>query len=204
MISKEGLKRLTLRALGHQVGVSRTAPYRYFANKDALLFAIAEEGFNELTTRYREINRDESIDALSKLQHIGLAYIEFAIQNPGAFRLMFGQEITRHQRSEKLCVSAGKTFSEYLTAVKAFQDDKKIIEGDLTVLANYSWATVHGLAMLILDGQIQVHGEHYGLPRLLTDSSSSVMVNEKAMITFSKQTLANFWDMMLNGILQKK
>ena len=48
IISKEGLKKLTMRALSNQVGVSRTAPYRHFENKDALLLAIAEEGFNEL------------------------------------------------------------------------------------------------------------------------------------------------------------
>nr|NQU92530.1 TetR/AcrR family transcriptional regulator [Bacteroidota bacterium] len=94
IISKEGLKKLTMRALSNQVGVSRTAPYRHFENKDALLLAIAEEGFNELTIRYQKINRDKSLDSLSRLQNIGLAYVEFAIKNPGAFRLMFGQEIT--------------------------------------------------------------------------------------------------------------
>ncbi len=200
IISKEGLKKLTMRALSNQVGVSRTAPYRHFANKDALLFAIAEDGFRELTNRYRKINRDKSMDSLSRIKSIGLAYIAFAIHNPGAFRLMFGQEITRHQRSEKLCSHAKETFNEYLKAVKGFQNEHNMAIGDYAILANYSWAAVHGLAILLLDGQIQVSGEDYGFPTLLTDRRPSILENAKAMIAFSEKTLMDFWEMMLNGI----
>lgn len=203
IISKEGLKKLTMRALSNQVGVSRTAPYRHFENKDALLFAIAEEGFNELAIRYQKINRDKTLDSLSRLQKIGLSYIEFAIHNPGAFRLMFGQEITQHQRSEKLCSDAGETFNEYLIAVKALQEERNVNLNDFITLANYSWAAVHGLAILLLDGQIQVSDENYGLPTLLTDRRPDIMENAQAMIAFAEKTLMNFWDMVLNGTSQK-
>lgn len=201
IISKEGLKKLTLRALSNQVGVSRTAPYRHFVNKDALLFAIAEEGFKELTIRYQKVNRNKSLNSIARLQNIGLAYIEFAIYNPGAFRLMFGQEITQHQRSEKLRSSASETFNEYLKAVKAFQDEQNTTAKDYSILANHSWATVHGLATLLLDGQIQVLGENCGLPTLLTEERPNIMENAQAMIDFSEQALRNFWDMILEGIL---
>lgn len=200
IISNEGLKKLTMRALSNQVGVSRTAPYRHFKNKDALLLSIAEEGFNELTIRYRKINHDISLDSLSKLQNIGLAYIEFAIKNQGAFRLMFGQEITQQQGSGKLRSDASETFNEYLMAVKAFQDEMNITIDDYSILANYSWAAVHGLATLLIDGQIQVSGKNYGLPTLLTDEKPNIMDNVSSMIDFSKQTLMNFWDVILNGI----
>lgn len=202
IISKEGLKKLTMRALSNRVGVSRTAPYRHFSNKDALLFVIAEEGFKELTTRYQSINRDNSMDSLLKLKNIGLVYIEFAIQNPGAFRLMFGQEITQHKRSEILRMAAKETFNEYLKAVRGFQAEKNIAVDNYSILANHSWATVHGLAILILDRQIQVSGADYGLPTLLTDSQSDIAENTRAMIAFSEQTLLNFWNMILNGITQ--
>ena len=203
IISKESMKKLTMRALSNRVGVSRTAPYRHFENKDALLFAIAEEGFNELTMRYQKLNRDTSLDSLSRLQQIGLAYIKFAIHNPGAFRLMFGQEITQRERSEKLCSDARETFNEYLVAVKAFQEEKNITLSDYSVLANYFWTTVHGLSILLIDGQIQVSGENYGLPTLLTDDKTDIMGSVKSMIAFSKQTLSNFWDGILDGISQK-
>jgi AcrR family transcriptional regulator len=192
IISREGLKKLTMRALSSRIGVSRTAAYRHFVNKDALLFAIAEEGFRELTTRYQKINSDTSSGPLLRIQNIGLAYIEFAVHNPGAFRLMFGQEITQHRRSEKLSSIAKETFNEYLTAVKAFRDEQNTTKEE-SISANYYWATVHGLATLLLDGQIEVSGENYGLPTLLTEKRPAIMENIHAMIDFSEKTIKNFW-----------
>jgi AcrR family transcriptional regulator len=199
ILSEKGIKKLTMRSLGSKVGVSRTAPYRYFKNKDALLLAIAEEGFNELTIRYRKINRDNSLDSFSRLQHIGLAYIEFAIKNPGAFRLMFGRQIIQQDRSEKLCSDAKKTFNEYLIAVKALEEDKSITSVDYAVLANYFWTIVHGLAILLINGQIKITGQNYGLPALLDDEKSNSRGDVQSMIAFSKQAIFNFWDVILNG-----
>ena len=113
-------------------------------------------------------------------------------------------EKEQHRRSEKLCSEARETFNEFLIAVKAFQDDQNVTIGDYSILANYSWATAHGLATLLLDGQIQVLGENYGLPTLLTEKRPNIMGNVRAMIDFSEQALRNFWDMILNGISQKE
>jgi AcrR family transcriptional regulator len=200
IISEMGIKKLTMRSLSNMVGVSRSAPYRHFENKDALLLAIADEGFNELTIRYQTINRDKSLDALSRLQNIGLAYVEFAIKNPGAFRLMFGHEITQHQRSEKLCSDARETFSEYLIAVKALQDEKNITTAGHSILANYFWTIVHGLAILLIDGQIQITGKNYGLPTLLGDEKPKIMGDIRSMVAFSEKTIMNFWKVILDGI----
>ncbi|MCP3901023.1 MAG: TetR/AcrR family transcriptional regulator [Desulfobacteraceae bacterium] len=199
IISKNGMKKLTMRALSTQVGVSRTAPYRHFKNKNALLLAVAKKGFNELTSHYQKINKDKSIDSLARLQNIGLAYIEFAIINPGIFRLMFGQEIAQQKRSDKLNSAAKQTFNEYLVAVKTFLDENSIAAGNYSILANYSWATVHGLAVLLIDGQVQVVGQNYGLPTLLTDDSMITLDNISSMMAFSKQTLMDFWDLILKG-----
>ncbi len=199
IISKDGIKKLTMRALSTQVGVSRTAPYRHFKNKNALLLAVAKQGFNELTIHYQKINKDKSIDSLARLQNIGLAYIKFAIINPGTFRLMFGQEIAQQKRSDKLSLAAKKTFNEYLVAVKTFHDEKNIAASDYSILANYSWATVHGLAVLLIDGQVQVVGQNYGLPTLLTDDTMITLDNISSMMAFSKQTLMDFWDLILKG-----
>ena len=200
IISEKGIKKLTMRSLSSKVGVSRTASYRHFKNKDALLLAIAEEGFNELTIRYREINHDKSLDSFSRLRNIGLAYIEFAISNSGAFRLMFGQEIIEHQRSAKLCSDARETFTEYLIAVKALQQDRNISTVDYAVLANYLWTIVHGLAILLINGQIQTTGQNYGLPTLLNDELPNRWGDVQSMIAFSKQTINDFWDVILKGV----
>ncbi len=200
IISKGGIRKLTMRSLGDQVGVSRTASYRHFQNKDALLMAIAEEGFSNLTLRYREINNNKSLDSLSKIQSIGLAYVEFAVRNPGAFRLMFGQEIIQYQRSEKLCLVTRDTFIEYLKAVKALQEENDMSTEDYSILANNFWTIVHGLAVLLIDGQIQVSGENYGLPTLFSGEKPNVLENLQAMMTFSKKAIMNFCDIVLYGV----
>lgn len=200
ILSEKGTKKLTLRSLSRKVGVSRTAPYRHFENKDALLLAIAEEGFNELTIQYRNINHDKSLDAFSRLRNIGLAYIEFAIHRPGAFRLMFGQDIIQHQRSEKLRSDARETFNAYLIAVKAMQEDKNLTSLDDSVLANYFWSIVHGLAILLINGQIQVTGQNCGLPTLLDDQTPTIGDDVQLMIAFSKQAINKFWDVILKGV----
>ena len=189
-----------MRSLSRQVGVSRTAPYRHFENKDALLLAIAGEGFSELTKRYRKINHNKSLDAFSRLQNIGLAYIEFAINHPGAFKLMFGREIIEHQRSAKLCSDARETFNEYLIAVKALQEDKRIAPVEYSLLANYFWTIVHGLAILLINGQIQITGQNYGLPTLLNDERLNRKGDVQSMIAFSKQAIINFWDVISKGV----
>jgi AcrR family transcriptional regulator len=200
IISEKGIKKLTMRSLANKIGVSRTASYRHFENKDALLLAIAEEGFKTLTTRYQKINHDKSFDSLSKLQNIGIAYIEFAIKNPGAFRLMFGQKIIQHQRSEKLCSAAKETFDEYLKAVKTYQEEEKITIVDYSILANYFWTIIHGLTVLLIDGQIQITGDDYGLPTLLSNQRPNIMGDIQSMMAFSKRTIMNFWEVILNGV----
>ena len=199
MISSEGLKKLTLRELSQRVGVSRTAPYRHFANKNSLLFAIAEEGFKKLTQRYRKMNRNKSLSSLSRLQNNGLAYIEFAVKNPGTYRLMFGHEITQQKRSPELHAAAKETFDEFLIAVEAFQKENKIKSDDIIILANFLWATVHGLATLLIDGHIQLTNGNHGMPTLLTNEIAKSVDSVPSMIAFSKKTLIDFWLMISNG-----
>src|SRR5688572_20608478 len=88
-IHKNGVDSLTLRAVGEQLGVSRTALYRHFADKAALLAAVAGEGFRlfrlELLAAWQQgRNAREGFDAM------GVAYVRFAIRNPSHYRIMFG------------------------------------------------------------------------------------------------------------------
>src|SRR5688572_33107199 len=79
MLEKEGLGALSLREVARRSGVSHNAPYRHFPDRDSLLAALAAEGFREFG------------DALAKRprQEMGEAYVEFALEHPQRFRLMF-------------------------------------------------------------------------------------------------------------------
>lgn len=200
IILKEGIKKLTMRALASQVGVSRAAPYLHFENKDAILSTIAEEGFKDLTHTYRKINNDQSLGADKKLQQVGLAYINSAIDNPGVFTLMFSKEITKNKFSNKLVSIASETFTEFMNAVKAFQLEYNLTNLGFTSLVNYFWSTVHGLADLLINDQIHVTGEKSGYPTLLCveDSKSDDEILSK--MEFSELVLKNAIDTISNRL----
>src|SRR5689334_19621575 len=84
MLEKEGLEALTLREVARRAGVSHSAPYRHFAEREALLAALAAEGFERLGAAQRKAAEAGGLRAM------GEAYVAFALENPQRFRLMFG------------------------------------------------------------------------------------------------------------------
>jgi AcrR family transcriptional regulator len=196
MISTVGLEKLTVRALSQRVGVSRTALYRHFADKAALLSAIGEDGFRKLTVRYRSINSDSSLDAVTRLHQIGIEYLEFAVKNPGQYRLMFGHEIMRQKRSPGLTEAARGTFNEFLTAVRAFQLERAAVPEDPLSLAHLAWIVIHGLSSLMIDGQLQIIGESHGLPTLLGAEHARSSVDVRQRMDFPVKTLRDFLELV--------
>ena len=196
IISEQGLEHLTIRTLSKRVGVSRTALYRHFADKTALLCAIAEEGFNKLTSRYKEINSDTSLQASERLQEIGRAYVEFAIKNPSYYRLMFGHEIMQRKRTPELIRAAKETFNEFRLTVEAVQREADVKLEDPLALVNLSWVVVHGLSGLIIDGQIRIIDDNLGFPALLGNADNQNNDSTQKNIHFSKKTLTDFWNMI--------
>src|SRR5690242_7679386 len=93
-IRQEGVEAVTLREIGTRVGVSRTALYRHFADKRALLSAVATEGFRtlreQLTTAW-----DSGTGGMASFEAMGMAYVQFAVANPTHFRVMFSRYIDR-------------------------------------------------------------------------------------------------------------
>src|SRR5258706_5651107 len=94
MLEKEGLEALKLREVARRAGVSHSAPYRHFAQREALLAALAAEGFERLGAAQRKAAEAGGLRAM------GEAYVAFALENPQRFRLMFGGQISiaRHAR----------------------------------------------------------------------------------------------------------
>ena len=196
IISEEGLDHLTMRTLSKRVGVSRTALYRHFTDKSALLCAIAEDGFNKLTSRYREINNDTSLQASDRLQEIGRTYVEFAIRNPGYYRLMFGHEIMHQKRSAELIRAAKDTFTEFRSTVEAVQREVNVKLEDPLALANLAWIVVHGLSGLIIDGQIRMSGDILGFPALLENADTQNNDSIHQNLHFSRKILTDFWNIL--------
>jgi AcrR family transcriptional regulator len=152
-IGRDGIDALTLREAGRRLGVSRTALYRHFANKSALLAAVAREGFQ----RFRQDLLDAWEGAgtgMAGFRSMGVAYVRFAVRNESHFRVMFGRFRDLCEDDPELDHDASAAFQVLIDALIALQQTGEIVEGDPQQLAHYVWAVVHGIATLAIDGQL--------------------------------------------------
>jgi AcrR family transcriptional regulator len=171
-IRAEGVEGLTLREIGARLGVSRTALYRHFADKRALLDAVATEGFRtlreQLVTAWEEGGRGRAA-----FESMGVAYIRFAVANPSHYRVMFGSFVDPKACEPDLAAEAAGAFQALVDALAALQRDAAARGDDTVQMARFVWAVVHGVAMLGIDGQLREPGGveelmRYALERLRT------------------------------------
>ncbi len=152
-IQRAGVEALTLRDVGASLGVSRTALYRHFADKTALLAAVATEGFRALRVALQD-SWDLAGHGRAGFAAQGLAYVHFALANPGHYRVMFGGFVAKADCDPDLTTEASGAFGVLLAALAELQQQKLVRAGDPEALALFVWSTVHGVAMLAIDGQL--------------------------------------------------
>jgi AcrR family transcriptional regulator len=148
-VRADGAGAFSMREAARAAGVSSGAAYRHFSEKDALLAAVAQEGFNFLAQKAARASAGKT--GSEKLSALGDAYISFAAEDPNLFRLMFSQ----------MCMAAAKaagpkdptipTAFEQLREALAEVTGTASAEVDESLLA-VVWSTAHGVASLICDG----------------------------------------------------
>lgn len=153
LLTKGGPDFVTLRAVGAAAGVSRTAPYRHFHDKDDLLSAVAAENLIFLADAMRRDAAGEAA-AGTPLYRACLGYVRAAMQRPAHYRLVFG-DFQIHNPSQAL-QDAADDCTQYLYEVVAeAQRDNILIAGDVREIAALLWATLHGLVDLTLAGHLR-------------------------------------------------
>ena len=151
MIAEGGVESVTMRGLAQRVGVSRTAPYRHFADKASLLTAVAEDGFKRLHQQMSNAANGEN--ALQNFFQMGQAYIYFAVKNPTYYRLMFGPEGFQRADDETLTAVADEAYMILQNTIELCQQEGYIKAGDPCLFGYATWAMVHGTASLLIDRQ---------------------------------------------------
>ncbi|WP_433561351.1 TetR/AcrR family transcriptional regulator [Nocardia sp. CA-151230] len=146
LLEEGGAGELSLRAAARRAGVSTAAPYRHFADRDALLSAVAAVGYRELTAQL--VAASAAPANAADLAEIAVAYVRFALTRPGLFRVMFSEpcDPTSPER-----VAATTAIHEYVKSIVR-QIFPTASEEDL---ATALWALVHGLAFLYLHGKFE-------------------------------------------------
>ena len=143
ILDEAGPDAVGLRETARRVGVSATAAYRHFASKEDLLASVAAEGFRELVAAM-----EKAVNAPDPLTALGLAYVEFALQKRGLFRLMFGPILVERAKYPALNDAAGAAF-EYVQRIATGPAGRSEEENAQGMAA---WGLVHGLSALFIDG----------------------------------------------------
>lgn len=160
-LEREGAEAVSFRAIARAVGVSQTAPYNHFENREALLAALAERGFVELG-RSQAAAAQAGDDFEHRMIAAGLDYIAFARRRPQLYRLMFGVGLPDWHAREG--VAAAKWRS--IQPIKALLTERGTPLGWTTdqvdAAAIAAWSMVHGLAMLRIDRAFLRFGETMG------------------------------------------
>jgi AcrR family transcriptional regulator len=151
-IQTEGVRGLTLRGVGQTLGVSRTALYRHFADKSALLAAVAREGFRTLRLEIGDA-WERGGGGWAGFEDMGVAYVRFAVANPAHYRVMFGGFVVDSPDPE-LAREGAAAFQALVDAIVSLQQKSLMRADDPLLLARSIWALVHGVAMLLIDGLI--------------------------------------------------
>ncbi len=154
LIAEKDVSSLSLREVARRVGVSHAAPYRHFADKDALLAAVAREGFQGLSEAMKLGLQQAPPDPLKRLEATGMAYVGYAIAHPSYYRVMFGAY--RSEGYPSLEQASQEAFGVLVGVIVEGQGAGVVRSGEPRQLAWVAWSLVHGLAMLLIDGQLPV------------------------------------------------
>ncbi len=159
LLSEKGPEGFSLREAARLCGVSHTAPYNHFRDKDDMIEAIAGFAGNALALSLEEAGKTAGGDFFRKIVEIGKAYVKFMVENPSYFKCMF---LNKSVSFEDMAKSSGAESSfavfrdaaaDYLESVGAPEKERPY---DITAM----WAMAHGLAVIIMNGNVDIEGDY--------------------------------------------
>jgi AcrR family transcriptional regulator len=153
-LERDGLEALSLRALAASTGVSKTAPYRHFTNRQELLRTLAAEGFGALADTLEGVlagpDNQPSESPNAELRLLLTGYIDFAKTRPALYRLMFSR-LGFSLHSEKCRVNSERTLACLVRAVERARTRGWRARQETNALVLSLWAQAHGWAGLIIE-----------------------------------------------------
>ena len=149
IFAEEGEGAVSMRRLAAEVGCSPMAPYRHFADKEALIAAVRAAAFNRLADALDGVARD----GRHRAADIGEAYVRFARQNPAAYKLMFDLAQPDEAAYPELAAASARA-REAMSGYVRELVEAGVLAGDPVALGYVFWATIHGLVVLDLAGRL--------------------------------------------------
>jgi AcrR family transcriptional regulator len=154
ILSKEGVRGLSLRRVAGRAGVSHAAPYAHFDDKQALIAAISTEGYRRLYERIAAAVQRLQGDPAGQLFEASWAYVQFALDDPAHFKVTLSGVVEREKEYPAFVEMSKKSFGLVVRIVEACQAAGILKAGPADALAVGIWSLVHGFASLLIEGQI--------------------------------------------------
>jgi len=154
ILAHQGIGELSLRKVAQRAGVSHSAPYAHFKDKQALIAAICIEGFNKLLNALESTFEKYSKDPHQLLVETAFTYAEFALKEEDTFKVMFSGVLEKEKDYPELVDVIQRTFQMVVKVVSLCQSQEILPLGDVELTATTLWAQIYGLISLFLEGQI--------------------------------------------------
>lgn len=151
ILAAQGIEALSLRTLAKATGVTQAAPYSHFRDKDDLLAAVAESGFQRLALSMVE-NATGNLTPRERIEKLIVSYVRFAQENTALFNIMFGREIADMKKYPTLAMTAGKSYALISAALSKRSNQSE----DTRFLTVAVWSLCHGLTTLIIGGKVDL------------------------------------------------
>ncbi len=155
LIEREGVASLSLREVSRRAGVTHAAPYRHFADKEALLAGVAEEGHQTLLAEMLQgLEKVNAGSSAARIEAVAITYVGFAVDHPSYFRVMFGPELSDGDRYPSLLAASERSFDLLISEIETAQTLGALRAGAALPLALTVWCQMHGLAHLLVDDRL--------------------------------------------------
>jgi AcrR family transcriptional regulator len=154
LLEDNNIASLSLRAVAKKVGVSHTAPYRHFKDKESLLAGIAALGFDQLSGQLAQSVALHPGDPSAQLQEAGRKYVELALKHPQCTQLMFSNILPCDDTYPELKASGDAAFQGLKTIIEEGQDQGIFKPGEVELMALATWSGIHGLSLLLVGGNL--------------------------------------------------
>jgi AcrR family transcriptional regulator len=154
ILSKEGVTGLSMRRVAQKVGVSQAAPYAHFVDKQALIAAIATDGYRRLYEQLQAAIARAGDDAARALMEGAWAYVEFALAHPSLFKVTMSNVVEKQKQYPAFVEISQKSFALVVTVAEALQEAGLLQPGPPVLAAVSLWSAIHGLVVLLLEDQL--------------------------------------------------
>lgn len=177
ILAQEGVGELSLRKVAQKAGVSHTAPYAHFTDKQALIAAISTEGFRLLHEQVLVVTQTYADDPARQLVETAWAYVQFALHDPDQFKIMFSSVLEKEKEYPDFVAMSQSNFQQVVAVILTCQQAGILRAGPPELMTVTVWGAVHGFIALLLEGQI---------PHAVLDQFS---VREILLFTLNQLTL---------------